>query len=100
MLDGSAPVERIAGHMVLVGTSAVGLEDFRATPVAAFMPGVEIHAQIIENILTQQFLFRPNYAIGMEIVIVVLLGLIIIWLVPADRRRLFLRGGGLGNPRS
>ncbi|WP_457938315.1 CHASE2 domain-containing protein [Mesorhizobium sp. 10J20-29] len=82
VLDGSAPVERIAGHMVLVGTSAVGLEDFRATPVAAFMPGVEIHAQIIENILTQQFLFRPNFAIGMEVVIVVLLGLIIIWLVP------------------
>ena len=60
--------QRIAGHMVVVGTSAVGLEDFRATPVANFMPGVEIHAQIIENILTQQFLFRPTYAIGMELV--------------------------------
>ena len=82
VLSGTAPASSIAGHMVLVGTSAVGLEDFRATPVAAFMPGVEIHAQIIENILTQQFLFRPNYAIGMEVVLVVLAGLFIIWLVP------------------
>ena len=82
VLDGTAPPASIAGHMVLIGTSAVGLEDFRATPVAAFMPGVEIHAQIIENILTQQFLFRPNYAIGMEVVIVLLIGLIIVWLVP------------------
>jgi len=82
VLDGSAPPQSIAGHMVLVGTSAVGLEDFRATPVAAFMPGVEIHAQIIENILTQQFLFRPNYALGMEAVIVLLIGLLIVWFVP------------------
>ncbi len=82
VLDGSAAPASIAGHMVLVGTSAVGLEDFRATPVAAFMPGVEIHAQIIENILTQQFLFRPNYALGMEVVIVLLIGLLIIWFVP------------------
>ena len=59
VLSGEAPAASIAGQMVVVGTSAVGLEDFRATPVAAFMPGVEIHAQIIENVLTQQFLHRP-----------------------------------------
>ncbi|MEP9390252.1 adenylate/guanylate cyclase domain-containing protein [Mesorhizobium sp. KR9-304] len=79
---GEAPAASIAGHMVLVGTSAVGLEDFRATPVAAFMPGVEIHAQIIENVLTQQFLHRPAYAIGMELVFVLAAGLFVIWFVP------------------
>jgi adenylate cyclase len=82
VLSGEAPAASIAGHMVVVGTSAVGLEDFRATPVANFMPGVEIHAQIIENILTQQFLHRPGYAIGMELVFVALAGLFVIWLVP------------------
>ncbi|MCX7303594.1 MAG: adenylate/guanylate cyclase domain-containing protein [Hyphomicrobiales bacterium] len=82
VLSGEAKPDRIAGHMVVVGTSAVGLEDFRATPVANFMPGVEIHAQIIENILTQQFLSRPGYAIGMELVFTFLAGLFIIWLVP------------------
>jgi adenylate cyclase len=82
VLSGEAPAASIAGHMVLVGTSAVGLEDFRATPVAAFMPGVEIHAQIIENILTQQFLHRPAYAVGMELVFVLAAGLFVVWLVP------------------
>jgi adenylate cyclase len=82
VMSGEAQAERIAGHLVIIGTSAVGLEDFRATPVAAFMPGVEIHAQIIENILTQQFLHRPAYAIGMELVATLVVGLFIIWLVP------------------
>jgi adenylate cyclase len=82
VMSGEAPAAGIAGHMVVVGTSAVGLEDFRATPVAAFMPGVEIHAQIVENILTQQFLHRPAYAIGMELVFTLVAGLFIVWLVP------------------
>jgi adenylate cyclase len=82
VMAGTAPAEKIAGHLVIVGTSAVGLEDFRATPMADFMPGVEIHAQIIENILTQQFLYRPAYAIGMELVLTFAAGLFIIWLVP------------------
>ncbi len=82
VLSGEAPPDKIAGHLVVVGTSAVGLEDFRATPVANFMPGVEIHAQIIENILTQQFLYRPAYAIGMELVFTFAFGILVIWLVP------------------
>ncbi|MEQ1943140.1 adenylate/guanylate cyclase domain-containing protein [Mesorhizobium sp. VNQ89] len=82
VMSGEAAPESIAGHLVVIGTSAVGLEDFRATPVANFMPGVEIHAQIIENILTKEFLHRPAYAIGMELVFTLVLGLIIIWLVP------------------
>jgi adenylate cyclase len=82
VMSGEAPPEKIAGHLVVVGTSAVGLEDFRATPVANFMPGVEIHAQIIENILTQQFLHRPAYAIGMELVFTFIVGLFVLWLVP------------------
>lgn len=82
VMSGEAPTEKIAGHLVVIGTSAVGLEDFRATPVANFMPGVEIHAQIIENVLTQQFLSRPAYAIGMELVFTAIVGLFVIWLVP------------------
>ncbi|MEM7289367.1 MAG: CHASE2 domain-containing protein, partial [Pseudomonadota bacterium] len=82
ILSGKAAQQQIAGKMVLVGTSAVGLEDFRATPIASEMPGVEIHAQVIENILTKQFLVRPNYALGMELVFLAVVGLGIIWIVP------------------
>ena len=44
IMSGEAPAERIAGHLVVVGTSAVGLEDFRATPVAT-MPSTETAAK-------------------------------------------------------
>ncbi len=82
VLNNTERAKTLAGKMVLIGTSAVGLEDYRATPVASQMPGVEIHAQIIENILTKSFLLRPNYALGMEIVFLTVIGLLMVWLLP------------------
>ena len=82
VLSGSLPAGRLAGHLVIVGTSSVGLEDYRATPIDAAMPGVEIHAQILETILTGQYLVRPNYAIGMELVFVGIAGLLAIIILP------------------
>lgn len=82
VLSGAEEALKLRGKMVLVGTSAVGLEDYRATPVASAMPGVEIHAQVIENILTKSFLLRPNYALGMEVVFLGVIGLLMIWLLP------------------
>lgn len=70
------------GKLVLVGTSAAGLRDMRSTPLAAQMPGVEIHAQLLENVLTGEYLVRPNYALGLELVILALGGLLLIVLVP------------------
>ena len=82
VLDGKVPVNRLRGHLVLIGTSAVGLEDYRPTPMGTLMPGVEIHAQLLENILTKQLLFRPHYAIGAELLTIALLGIGAIILVP------------------
>ncbi|MEJ1159295.1 CHASE2 domain-containing protein [Prosthecomicrobium sp. N25] len=57
---------RIAGHIVLVGTSAVGLGDLRPTPLSPFMPGVEIHAQALQQILSGHGLHRPDWLPGAE----------------------------------
>ncbi len=81
-LDGTADYSKIAGHILLVGTSAVGLEDTRATPLGVQMPGVEIHAQVIENILTGQMLVRPPLATPIELAIALVAGLLIIIIVP------------------
>lgn len=72
----------IDGKIVLVGTSAVGLRDLRATPVNAAIPGVEIHAQMLNAILGQNFLTRPNYAMGFELSAALLFGILIILTVP------------------
>jgi adenylate cyclase len=82
LLNGRTPPGRLAGHLVLVGTSAIGLEDFRATPLGVPMAGVEIHAQLLENILSDTLLVRPNYAVAVELVTALALCLLVILLTP------------------
>ncbi len=82
ILDGSVDQRKLAGKLVLVGTSAIGLLDIKTTPVDAAIPGVEVHAQVLESIMSNSFLTRPNYAIAAEITAAILVGLAIIILVP------------------
>ncbi len=82
LLNGTLPANRLAGHLVLVGTSAIGLEDFRGTPLGVSMAGVEVHAQLLENILGQTLLYRPNFAIGLELAFIAGMSLLVIGLAP------------------
>ena len=82
VLHGDAPADRLRGKLVLIGTSAVGLLDIKTTPVEPAMPGVEVHAQILESVLTKSLLTQPNYAIGAELVAAVVFGLAIIIAAP------------------
>ena len=82
MLAGNFDAARVADHIVLVGASAAGLNDLKATPIAPDMPGVEIHAQLIEQVLGQDFLFRPDWAPGAEILFAVFVGLVVIVSIP------------------
>ncbi len=68
----------IEGHIVFVGTSAVGLHDIRTSPLGEQIPGVSLHAQIVEQILSGVRLWRPDYIEGVEIALVVVLGILII----------------------
>ena len=92
LMSGAMPQGRLSGHLVLVGTSAIGLEDFRATPLGVNMAGVEIHAQLLENILTDSLLYRPNYAIAIELVATFALGLLVVILAPAVSARVLVGG--------
>ena len=58
--------KEIEGRIVFIGEVAAGLGDVRATPLEASVPGVEIHAQIIEALLSSQLLSRPDWAPGAE----------------------------------
>jgi adenylate cyclase len=82
VLDGLVSRDTISGRLVLIGTSAVGLQDNKTTPLDPVMPGVEIHAQILESILTRTVLSEPNWGIGAELIASILLGLIIIAVAP------------------
>lgn len=90
LLKDRMPEGRLAGHLVLVGTSAIGLEDFRATPLGVAMAGVEIHAQVLENIMAKNLLVRPNYTIAIELVTTAVLCLLVIIFAPAFSARLLI----------
>ena len=83
LLEGRMPNGRLANQLVLVGTSAIGLGDFRATPLGVSMAGVEIHAQVLENILSQSALSRPNFTIAVELVTTLVLCLLVIFFAPS-----------------
>jgi adenylate cyclase len=93
LLAGKVSPERLRGKLVFVGTSAVGLYDLRATPIDSVRPGVDIHAEIVENILTRSLLTRPHYAVGAEVCLAALVGVAMVILVPMlGALRVFLFG--------
>jgi len=81
ILDGSYDGKEFAGRDVLIGTSAVGLLDLRATPLDAAVPGVEVHAQALEQMLSGDHLSRPAFATGAELVYLVVAGAALAWLI-------------------
>jgi adenylate cyclase len=87
--------DRLEGTIVLVGTSASGLLDARATALGQVVPGVAIQAQLLEQILSQDFLDRPDWANGFEIVMTLLLGSLVAALVLIAGARFSLIACGL-----
>jgi len=82
VLDGSVAPAKIAGKLVLIGTSAAALNDIKTTPVSAAMPGVEAHAQVIEAALTKSLLSQPFYGPMLEYGAALSLGILVIALAP------------------
>jgi adenylate cyclase len=104
--------EKLAGHVVLIGASAAGLKDLRNTPIDSAVPGVEVHAQLIEQMLmlwqgskiaavdgappilkemAERFMLsRPDWSRGLEITYLVVVGLLMLVLLPRLRARWML----------
>jgi adenylate cyclase len=82
VLAGEVSQQDIEGRIILVGTSAPGLLDLRATPVDAAVPGIDIHAQLLEHLLTGKFLERPDYALALEEFVILVLGIMLAFFLP------------------
>jgi adenylate cyclase len=79
LLAGRVAANRLQGKLVLVGTSATALGDIRATPVDGAVPGVEVHAQVVESVLGNEILGRPAGAkLGEMILTAIVAGAIIV----------------------
>ena len=74
VLSGNFDAELLTGRIVLLGYTALGLQDVVTTPLGR-MPGVEIHAEAIENALSGRLLARPRWAGWAELGAMALLSL-------------------------
>ncbi len=74
VINGALPAGDLKDKIVLVGATAPGLQDLRATPVGAAFPGVEVHANIISALLDRRLLSAPDYAPGYEAAMVLAAG--------------------------
>ncbi len=82
ILNGRLPPEKFKGKIVLVGATATGIYDMRVTPFSAVYPGVEIHANVIDNILHGNFLIHSGWTKFLDICTIVIVGLILGIAVP------------------
>ncbi len=74
---------KVKGKIVLIGATAAGLLDLRPTPVDPVMPGVEVQAQALEQILLDNYLYRPDWAPAADWLFTLALGLLLIFLLRA-----------------
>ena len=76
---------KVAGTIVFVGSSAPALFDIRRTPMHSAISGVHVHAEIVEQILAQDFLSQPFWSVPLERILIVVLGLAVILLLCTGR---------------
>ena len=76
------PAGSLKDKIVLIGTTAPGLLDLRVTPVGETYPGVETHANVISGLLDGKVFVKPDYAVGYEIVMLLLAGLTLALTLP------------------
>jgi adenylate cyclase len=77
VLAGKADSGDLKDHLVIIGTSARGLLDQRSSALGTIIPGVEAHAQALEQILLGKYLQRPFWAPAAEVLVIALGGLLL-----------------------
>ncbi|MGJ7502321.1 CHASE2 domain-containing protein [Variovorax sp. ZT5P49] len=95
VLEGRLRPGELKDKIVLLGATAPGLQDLRATPVEAAFPGVEVHANVVSALLDHRLLTVPDYAVGYEVLLVGVTGLVLAFglsLLSAPRALLLAAG--------
>jgi adenylate cyclase len=77
ILRGELPAGTFKDRIVLVGATAVGTYDLKNTPLDPLYPGLEIHATVIDNILSGRFLAKPEWSRIYDLLAIVALAALI-----------------------
>lgn len=82
ILNGKVTESELKGKVVIVGATAIGIYDMRVTPFTSVFPGVEIHANIVDSVLREEFLYHPTWAAVFDILAIVLVGILLGMVLP------------------
>jgi len=82
VLRGNVGADELKDTIVIVGTSAQGLVDVRATPTREDLPGVEVHANLVTGALDNTIKFRPSEVLAIAVLTILLVGLPLALLMP------------------
>ncbi len=74
--------ERLKNKIILVGFTATGLGEQRATSVSDTLPAVEYIANVVQNVLDGKFIVRPAWAPKAELGAMILFALFVILGIP------------------
>lgn len=85
VVSGKIPLETFRDKIILVGATAVGIYDIRVTPFSSIFPGIEVHANIIDNVLRKNFLWAPTGLANPAALLVIFLALIMCLVQPRVR---------------
>ena len=85
ILHGTREPASLANQVAIIGATGVGVSDVAATPVATRMDGVDIQAQVIENILGGTRLIRPPLVQWLELLAFLGMAFVLMILLPRLR---------------
>jgi len=92
VLAGVHPPEMFTSRFVIIGFNSTGLQDRIITPLGESLPGIDIHAQVIESLLSGIALQRPPWMAMVELGVLALAGLLLVTGVPVTRPSLASAG--------
>jgi adenylate cyclase len=80
VLDGKVGKKELENKIILIGGTAAGTHDIHTTPYGPLYPGVEVHANIIENLIQQDFMLRPEWLRVLDILMILVSGIVLGWI--------------------
>jgi adenylate cyclase len=80
VLDGKIGKKELENKIILVGGTAAGIHDIHTTPYGPLYPGVEVHANIIENLIQQDFMLRPEWLRILDVLMILVSGIALGWI--------------------
>ena len=87
VLNGKIPTDSFRKKIALVGITAKGLAPLYETSVHPGVSGVEIAANVVENIVNHKHLSRPAWAFALEVLVILYLGVFLLFVIPRVTRR-------------